>query len=88
MAHLFDRHEIRHFRYSFIRQEAAQQHVRIREVELLLARVFESRSDLEPTAVLEIKLSGENCRGIKARKRDEVDRTGLSLPMRPYVNRQ
>ena len=68
-----DRHEVLHLGDAVRRQEAGDQHVRIREVELLRRTVLDDRRDAVVAAALTVEDRAEHARRVEARAAVPVD---------------
>ena len=73
LLYLFHRHEVRDLCYPIRRQEARQENIRIRQIELFLARVRKLGRNLKPPAFRVVQEGGENGRRVKVRKGKKVD---------------
>ena len=72
---LCHRHEVGDLGNSILGEESREQHVRVRNVQLLLSGPTEDGSDLEPAPSPVVEYRGENGWGVEVRETHEVDRT-------------
>src|SRR6266581_957711 len=68
LFHLFHWHEVRDLCYPLRRQEARQENVRIRQIQLFLARLRKLGCNLKPPAFGVVQEGGENGRRVKVWK--------------------
>jgi len=73
LLHLFHRHEVRDLCHSLRRQEARQEDIRIREIQLFLTCVRELGRNLKPPAFGVVQEGSENSRRVKVWKGKKVD---------------